>query len=75
MGNSERARLLAWQLVQGLAHRVGGPVTAGSEALADRTALQGDEPGVDARPVGVDPDGVAAVASHPELVAAFSLAL
>jgi hypothetical protein len=54
-------RLLAGQLVQGVAHRGVSLLTVGGETLADRTALQGDEPPVDARAVGVDPDDVAPV--------------
>ena len=41
----------------------------------DRAALQGDEPRVDAAAGGVDSDGVAAVAGHPELVARMVFAL
>jgi hypothetical protein len=66
-------RLLVGQLVQGVAHRGGRFVTVGGDTVADRAALQGDEPPVDAAPARVDPDGVAAVAGRPELVAAFSL--
>jgi hypothetical protein len=57
------------QLVQGVTHRISSLVTVGDDTLADRTALQADESVVDARPGGVDPDGVAAVARHLELVA------
>ena len=59
---------LAGELLQRLAHRVCRLVTAGSGALADRAAFQGDDPAVEAGPVGVDPDGVAAVAGRPEPV-------
>jgi hypothetical protein len=52
-----------------------GEATAGSHALADRAAPSSDDPGVDARPVGVNPDGVAAVAGHPEFVARVLLVL
>jgi hypothetical protein len=64
---------LAEELLQRLAHRVRRLVTAGSGALADRAAFQGDDPSVEAGPVGVDPDGVAAVAGRPEPVPAVSL--
>jgi hypothetical protein len=57
------------QLVQGATHRISSLVTVGDDTLADRTALQADEPRVDARTGGVDPGGVAAAAGHPELVA------
>jgi hypothetical protein len=50
-------------------------VTVGGDTLADRAAIQGDEPWVDAAAGGVDPDGVAAVAGHPELVACIIFAL
>src|SRR6266508_3304181 len=68
-------RLLAGQLVQGVAHRGGRLVTIGGNTLADRAALQADEPSVDARSVGVDPDDIAAVAGRPEPVAGVVLAL
>jgi hypothetical protein len=68
-------RLLAGQLVEGVADRVGGLVAAGSDTLADRTALQLDEPRVDTAPGGVDPDGVPALAAHPEPVPRVVLAL
>jgi hypothetical protein len=42
---------LAGQLPQRRAHRVGRLVTAGSGALADRAAFQGDDPSVEAGPV------------------------
>jgi hypothetical protein len=40
----------------------------GATPLRDRATLQADEPWVNTRPVGVDPDGVAAVAGRPEPV-------
>src|SRR5215204_4272753 len=58
-----------------MAHRIGSLVTVGGDTLADRAALQGNEPWVDAAAGGVDSDGVAAVAGHPELVAAIVFAL
>jgi hypothetical protein len=61
------------QLLQRLAYRVCRLVTAGSGALADRAAFQGDDPSVEAGPVSVDPDGVAAVAGRPEPVPPSSL--
>src|SRR5215211_3279124 len=66
---------LAGKFLQRLAHRVCRLVTAGSGALADRAAFQGDDPAVEAGPVGVDSDGVAAVAGRPEFVPAVVLAL
>jgi hypothetical protein len=67
------SRTSSGQLVQGITHRISSLVTVGDDTLADRAALQGDEPWVDAAAGGVDPDGVAAGAGHPELVAAWSL--
>src|SRR5215207_2005164 len=58
-----------------MAHRIGSLVTVGGDTLADRAALQGNEPWVDAAAGGVDSDGVAAVAGHPELVAGIVFAL
>src|SRR5215207_9449595 len=58
-----------------MAHRIGSLVTVGGDTVADTAALQGDEPGVDAAAGGVDSDGVAAVAGHPELVARLVFAL
>jgi hypothetical protein len=64
---------LAGELLQRLAHRVCCLVTVGSGALADRAAFQGDDPAVEAGPVGVDADGVAAVAGRLEPVPAVVL--
>src|SRR5918994_1779773 len=72
---ASQLRLRVGQLVEGLAHRGGGLVTVGGDPLADRVAVQADEPGVDAAAGGVDPDGVAAVAGHPEPVARIVFAL
>src|SRR5215207_9715217 len=58
-----------------MAHRIGSLVTVGGDTLADRAALQGNEPWVDAAAGGVDSDGVAAGAGHPELVAGIVSAL
>src|SRR5829696_3738376 len=58
-----------------MAHRIGSLVTVGGDTLANRAALQGNEPWVDAAAGGVDPDGVAAGAGHPERVAGMVFAL
>jgi hypothetical protein len=42
------SRTSSGQLVQGVTHRIGSLVTVGGDTLADRAALQGDEPWVDA---------------------------
>jgi hypothetical protein len=65
---------LAGELLQRLAQRVRRLVTAGSGALADRAAFRVMTIGR-GRPVGVDPDGVAAVAGRPEPVLPVVLAL
>jgi hypothetical protein len=52
-----------------------GLITAGRGALADRAALQGDAPSVEAGPIGVDPDGRAAVAAVQNLCPPSSFAL
>jgi hypothetical protein len=45
---------LTGELLQRPAHRVRRLATAGSGALADRAAFQGDDPSVEAGPVGVE---------------------
>ena len=57
------------QLVQGATHRISSLVTVGDDTLADMRPPRLMNQRVDARTGGVDPDGVAAAAGHPELVA------
>jgi hypothetical protein len=66
---------LAGEFLQRLAHCVCCLVTARGAALADRAAFQGDDPSIQAGPVGVDADGVAAVAGRPEPVPSVVFAL